>query len=584
MVDPVTASVIQGALENIAVEIGYKLMRMSYSSIIRESEDFGAALVDEQGRGLAESAQSTPLQSGPIPGYVKHMLATLKARGDAVRPGDVIMHNDPYGGASHGPDIAFIVPVFHEDMLLGFSATTAHHLDIGALTPGSCGIVDAIDAYAEGLQFKAIKVFDRGVRNDAVWQILRDNIRASDLVVGDMEAQVAASRIGAERMAALVAAYGPATFRAACAALMDHAERLMRQAIAALPEGSWRAETRIDGYLDSADPAKRDLPIVATVTKRGDGLVVDLTGTAPQVKDRPINMPFTGTVDVAVWLTVRSVLLDTAVHGHIPVNEGLTRPIEIIAPKGCLANPEFPAPTIARFCPGNQLADTVMKALAQAVPEQVSAGIGNLKVIAFSGLSGNTHWVHMEIFEGSYGGRPGADGMDAVDTLYANTRNNPIEDIETHLPLRVERYELREDVAGPGRWRGGLGSVREFRFLTDGGASVEGEGHHHRPWGFLGGGAGQTARLVLRRAAGGEQDLPSKVPHMAVQAGDSFLCEGPAGGGYGDPFLRDAEAVRADVLDGLVSAATARRDYGVVLAPDGALDAAATAALRGAAR
>lgn len=584
MVDPVTASVIQGALENIAVEIGYKLMRMSYSSIIRESEDFGAALVDAEGRGLAESAQSTPLQSGPIPGYVKHMLATLAARGDTVRPGDVIMHNDPYGGASHGPDIAFIVPVFHGDALVGFSGTTAHHLDIGALTPGSCGIVDAIDAYAEGLQFKAIKVWDRGVRNDAVWQILRDNIRASDLVVGDMEAQVAASRIGAERMAALVAQYGLPTFRAACAALMDHAERLMRQAIAALPKGSWRAETRIDGYLDSDDPAKRDLPIVATVTKKGDGLVVDLTGTAPQVKDRPINMPFTGTVDVAVWLTVRSVLLDTAVHGHIPVNEGLTRPIEIIAPKGCLANPEFPAPTIARFCPGNQLADTVMKALAQAVPDQVSAGIGNLKVIAFSGLSGNSHWVHMEIFEGSYGGRPGADGMDAVDTLYANTRNNPIEDIETHLPLRVERYELREDVAGAGRWRGGLGSVREFRFLTDGGASVEGEGHQYRPWGFLGGGEGQTARLLLRRAAGGEQALPSKVPHMAVRAGDSFLCEGPAGGGYGDPMLRDPEAVRADVLDGLVSVATARRDYGVVIAADGTLDAAATAALRHAAR
>jgi N-methylhydantoinase B len=579
-VDPVTASVIQGALENIAVEIGYKLMRMSYSSIIRESEDFGAALVDATGQGLAESAQSTPLQSGPIPGYVKHMLATLAARGDAVRPGDVIMHNDPYGGASHGPDVAFIVPVFHDDELVGFSATTAHHLDIGALTPGSCGIVDAIDAYAEGLQFKAIKVWDRGRRNDAVWQILRDNIRASDLVVGDMEAQVAASRIGAERMAALVGQYGLATFRAACAALMDHAERLMRQAIAALPEGSWRAETMIDGFLDSPDPAKRDLPLVATVTKRGDGLVVDLTGTAPQVKDRPINMPFTGTVDVAVWLTVRSVLLDTAVHGHIPVNEGLTRPITIIAPKGCLANPEFPAPTIARFCPGNQLADTVMKALAQAVPEQVSAGIGNLKVIAFSGLQGNTHWVHMEIFEGSYGGRPGADGMDAVDTLYANTRNNPIEDIETHLPLRVERYELREDVAGAGRWRGGLGSVRAFRFLTDGGASVEGEGHAHRPWGFLGGQPGQTARLLLRRATGEEEALPSKVPHRGVRAGDSFLCEGPAGGGYGDPFLRDPEAVRADVLDGLVSAATARRDYGVVIGADGAVDAAATAALR----
>jgi len=580
MVDPITVSVVQGALENIAVEIGYKLMRMAYSSIIRESEDFGAALVDAEGRGLAESAQSTPLQSGPIPGYVKHVLRTLAARGDTVRPGDVIMHNDPYGGASHGPDVAFIVPVFHRGELVGFSATTAHHLDIGALTPGSCGIVDAIDAYAEGLQFRAIKVYAEGVRNKAVWQLLRDNIRASDLVVGDMEAQVAASRIGAERMAALVDRVGVAAFRSACAMMLDQSERMMRQAIARLPEGSWRAETFIDGYLDDPDPSRRELRLVATVTKRGEKLVVDLTGTAPEVKDRPINMPFTGTVDVAVWLTIRSVLLDTAVVGHVPVNEGLTRPITIIAPEGCLANPTFPAPTIARFCPGNQLADTVMKALAQAVPGQVSAGIGNLKVIAFSGLRGSKHWVHMEIFEGSYGGRADSDGMDAVDTLYANTRNNPIEDIETHLPLRVERYELREDVVGAGTFRGGLGSVRAFRFLADGGASVEGEGHRFRPWGFAGGDDGETARLEILRADGTRATLPSKVPHMAVRAGDMFVCEGPAGGGYGEPRKRDPAKVAADVADGLISRATAAERFAVAIGEDGSVDAAGTAALR----
>ena len=310
-IDPITTSVIQGALENIAVEMGYKLMRMSYSSIIRESEDFGAALVDAEGRGLAESAQSTPLQSGPIPGYVRGVLKNLAERGDQFRPGDVIMHNDAYSGASHGPDVAFIVPVFVQGKLIGFAATTAHHLDIGALSPGSCGIVEAIDAYAEGLQFKAIKVYDRGVKNDMVWQIVRDNIRASDLVVGDMDAQVAAARIGAERMAELVERYGLETFDLACTALMDHAERLMRQAIAKLPDGVYRAETAIDGYLDSDDPAKKELPIVVTITKKDDSLVVDLTGTAPQVPDRPINMPLEGTADIAIWLTIRSVLLDT---------------------------------------------------------------------------------------------------------------------------------------------------------------------------------------------------------------------------------------------------------------------------------
>jgi len=579
-IDPVTASVIQGALENIAVEMGYKLMRMSYSSIIRESEDFGAGLVDARGRGIAESTQSTPLQSGPIPGYVRGMLKTLEDRNDTIRPGDVIMHNDAYGGASHGPDVGFIVPVFDGDNLIGYSVTTAHHLDIGALSPGSCGIVDAIDAYAEGLQFKAIKVYDEGRKVDGVWHMLRDNIRASDLVVGDMEAQVAASQIGAQRFLALVQRYGKDILERACDQVMDHAERLMRSAIAKVPDGTYQATTYIDGFLDSDEANKKDLPIVVTITVADDAMTVDLTGTADQVPDRPINMPFVGTVDIAVWLTIRSVLLDTAVHGHIPVNDGLCRPIKIIAPKGCLANPIFPAPTIARFCPGNQLADTVMKALGQAVPAQVSAGIGNLRVIAFSGLNGDDYWVHMEICEGSYGGRKGMDGMDAVDTLYANTRNNPIEDIESHLPLRVSRYELREDVCGAGKWRGGLGSIREFTYLKDGGGSIEGEGHKYRPWGFQGGSDGHTAGLPLRHATGESESLPSKMPHTSAKAGDSFICVGPAGGGYGDPLERDMRQVLEDVRDGLISIDTARNDYSVVITDALQLDEAATANCR----
>ncbi|MDP6815712.1 MAG: hydantoinase B/oxoprolinase family protein [Alphaproteobacteria bacterium] len=579
-VDHVTASVIQGALENIAVEMGYKLMRMSYSSIIRESEDFGAALVDAEGRGLAESAQSTPLQSGPIPGYVRGMQRILAERGETLRPGDVVMHNDAYAGASHGPDVGFIVPVFHGGELVAFAATTAHHLDIGALTPGSCGIVDAIDAYAEGLQFKAIKVYDGGEAVEPVWHILRDNIRVSDLVVGDMQAQIAAARIGAERLVELIDRYGRETFRAACDNVMSHAERLMRQAIAKLPDGTYAATTYIDGYLDDPEPSRRDLPLCVAITVDGDEMVVDLTGTAAQVPDRPINMPLEGTVDIAIWLTIRSVLLDTAVHGHIPVNDGLVRPIRIVAPEGCLANPTFPAPTIARFCPGNQLADTVMKALAEVAPGQVSAGIGNLRVIAFSGIRDSEHWVHMEIFEGSYGGRDGKDGMDAVDTLYANTRNNPIEDIESHLPLRVDRYELREDVCGAGQWRGGLGSVREFVYLSDGGASIEGEGHRYAPWGFDGGTDGGAAGLRLDRADGNGGELPSKVPHTPVRAGDRFVCVGPAGGGYGDPLKRDPAQVQADVEDGLISPETAARDYGVVLTEEGGLDEAATAERR----
>jgi len=561
-VDPVTAAVIQGALENIAVEMGHKLMRMSYSSIIRESEDFGAALTDAAGRQLCECRMSTPLQSGPIPGYVRGILRTLERRGETLRPGDVVMHNDPYAGASHGPDVGFCVPVFLDGALIGFSVTTAHHLDIGALAPGSCGIVDAVDAYAEGLQFKAIKVVDRGVRNDAVWHMLRDNIRASDLVVGDMEAQIKAAEIGAARYLAVVGHWGLATVDAAYEDLLDYSERLMRDAIRALPDGTYRALTHIDGYLDDPDPARRDLPIAVAVRIAGDEITVDLTGTAPQLPDKPINMPLEGTVDCAVWLTLRSILLDSTVYGHIPQNSGLTRPIKIVAPRGTLANPVFPAPVIARFCPGNQLADTVMKALAEVVPKQVSAGIGNLRVVAFSGLQDGRHWVHMEIMEGSYGGRDGLDGLDAVDTLYANTRNNPVEDIESHLPLRVNRYELRSDAAAAGEWRGGIGTVREFTFLGDGGFSLEGDGHRYAPWGFAGGADGYTASLKLVTVEGVEVALPSKVPYHKAKAGDRLVSLGPSGGGYGDPARRDPAAVRHDVRDGLISAEQASRSYG----------------------
>ncbi|MSO73909.1 MAG: hydantoinase B/oxoprolinase family protein [Alphaproteobacteria bacterium] len=577
-IDPVTASVIQGALESIAVEMGYKLMRMSYSSIIRESEDFGAALVDVRIRQLCESRQSTPLQSGPIPGYVKGMNGLLAERGQTLNPGDVVMHNSAYHGASHGPDVAFVVPVFFKGRLVGYSVTTAHHLDIGASSPGSCGIVDSLDAYAEGLQFKALKVYDKGVLNVPLWHMVRDNIRASDLVVGDMEAQIAAARIGADRFLELIERYGLNTVEAAGDALMDHSERLMRQTIEALPDGTYSALGHVDGFED--DPERRDLKIKVTVTIKGSDITVDLTGTDKQIDDRPLNMPLEGTVDCAIWLTVRSILLDSFVHGHIPQNSGLVRPITIIAPKGTLVNPNFPAPTIARFCPGNIVADTLMRALSEAVPRQVSAGVGNLKVIAYSGIHGGAHWVHMDIHEGSYGGRYGKDGMDTVDTLYANTRNNPIEDIESHLPLRVLRYELRDGEAAPGQWRGGIGSLREVELLEDGSFSIEGDGHMFAPWGFKGGADGHTSKLLFRPKSGGEMSLPSMMPNKPTKAGDRLVLVGTCGGGYGDPLMRAPALVLSDVLDGFVTLTSAKDDYGVSITPDKTIDQAATTALR----
>lgn len=581
-IDPITARVIGGALENVALEMGHKLARMSYSSIIRESEDFGAAILDSLGRQLAECPISTPLQLGPIPGYLQGIFRAMEEMDEEFHPGDVIMHNHAYYGASHGPDVGIGMPIFQGDEMVGFSFTTAHHLDVGALSPGSCGIVDAMDAYAEGLQFKAIKLYEGGRRNNQVWRILRQNIRSPEMVVGDMEAQVAACRVGAERYLELIDRFGYENVLAASEELMSYSERMMRQAVAALPDGTYYAEDFIDGFLDSDDPREKDLKIAVTVTIKGDEMVVDLTGTSPQVPNKPINMPFIGTVDIAVYVTLRSVLLDSALMEYVPQNDGLTRPIKITAPKGCLANPVYPAPVIARFCPGNIISATVMKALAPVAPHNISGGIGNLKVAAYSGVVDENYWVYMDITEGSYGGRYGKDGMDAVDTLFANTRNNPIEDIESHYPLRVTQYELVEDKAGPGKWRGGLGSIREIQFLSESFLSLEGEGNKYAPWGVFGG-EGGTAGAFQYIPANGEEvvDLPSKIPSRRVAPGDTYRTVSPCGGGYGDPLEREPKRVLEDVRDEYVTLESARKEYGVVIDPETwTIDEEATVSLR----
>jgi N-methylhydantoinase B len=549
-IDPITAAVIGGGLRSVAIEMGYRLARMAYSSIIRESEDFGCAICDHERRQLCEATQSTPLQSGPIGGYLTGIDRRFAEVGDRWQEGDVVVHNHPYYGASHQPDVAFCVPVFVDGELVGFSVTTAHHLDLGALTPGTCGIVDATDTFAEGLLLNAVKVEEAGRRVESAWRIIADNTRIPHLVIGDMEAQVAAAKLGAERYADLIRQYGLETVQAAAEHQMNHSEQMLRQQIETLPDGRYEAEGALDGFLDHPDPRYRDLKIKVAVTVSGSDLHVDLEGTADQV-DLPVNMPLHGTVDVAIHVTLRSLLLDTARHDAVATNAGLFRPVTISAPEGTIANPRFPAPTIARFNSGNIVADVLMRALAPVLPEGVAAGVGNLKVVAFSGERNGGAWVYMDIMEGSYGGRYGKDGLDAVDTLYANTRNNPIEDIESHYPLRVKRYELVDGGAGAGRWRGGLGSIRDIEFLADGGFSLEGDGNSVPPPGLFGGGDGTPGSVVMNPGSEGEEFLPSKIPYRKASQGDVLRLVGPCGGGYGDPASRASEAIARDAADGI---------------------------------
>jgi N-methylhydantoinase B len=508
-------------------------------------------ICDHEARQLCEAPQSTPLQSGPIPGYIRGIARRFAEIGDAWRPGDVVIHNHAYYGASHQPDVAFVIPVFHGGELVGFSATAAHHLDLGALVPGTVGIVEAVDAYAEGLQFNAVKVEEDGRPNAQVWRLIADNVRIADMVLADMQAQIAAARVGAERYLALIDRFGIDTVRAASEHLLDYAEQALRREIARLPDGRYEAEGRMDGFPEREDPRYRDWVVKVAVTIDGSDMHVDLTGTSEQT-DTPYNMPLEGTVDIAVLLTVRSILLDSALSDPVPPNSGLARPITVAAPLGSMANPVYPAPTSGRAMGGNVVADTVMRALAPLVPDRVSAGTGGLKAAAFSGTAGGEPWVHMEIIEGSYGGRHGKDGLDAVDTLYANTRNNPIEDVESHYPLRVHRYELWEGAAGDGRWRGGLGCVRDIGFTAPGAYNIDGDGTVHAPPGLFGGEPGSPGAVILNPGAADETVLPPKIAHRRARAGDVLRFIGPAGGGYGPPGERDPEARASDVADGIV--------------------------------
>lgn len=577
-IDPVTQRVIGGSLIGICDEMGHKLTRMSYSSIIRESEDFGCALLDEQARQFAET-DSTPLQMGPIPGYVEGVIELFDERGHVFEPGDVILHNDPYYGGSHAPDFGIVIPVFHEGELTAFSVTTAHHIDVGADKPGT-SIIDTIDAYSESIRLDAIKIVEDGERNQEAWQLVSDNIRIPDMVMGDIEAQISAAQVGADRLQELFAEHGHDTVKLAGQAMMDYSERMLRQEIEKLPDGTYSAEGHIDGYLDSENPDERDVFLAVDLEVDGSDIHVDLSRCDPQLDNKPINMPFSGTVIPAVLLVIRSTLLDTVEHEEVPQNDGITRPVSITAPKGTIVNPRFPAPTIIRATPGVELANLTLKAIAEVAPEKACAGIGNLRAVAYSGITEEeAYWVYMEIISGCYGGRPTKDGLDAVDTLYANTRNNPIEDIESHYPLRVRRYELHENAEGPGRYRGGVGTIREVEWLADGHFSIEGGGHKYPPWGFAGGREGTPGAIELVHPDG-EESLPSKVATRRVAVGDRIRTIGPGAGGWGDPFERPPEKVRADVLDGLVSPERAESEYGVVMGEGLEVDESATEARR----
>jgi 5-oxoprolinase (ATP-hydrolysing) len=579
LAQPILMRVVGGAFNAIAKEMAGVLYRMSYSSIIRESEDLGAGLFDAQGNNIAES-DSTPMFMGAMPKIVKGVISLL---GDDIHEGDIILHNDPYLGATHSPDVAIVMPVFHAGELIGFTGASAHLLDIGGAYPGLA--IDLVDNWSEGNIYRAVKLADKGVWQESLFRHILENTRTPTPNRGDMEAMIAACELAKRRFEELVRRYSPEVVTTAAHYWMDYAESMLRAEISKIPDGVYGPEV---GYLDDDGRTRgQRLPVQVTVRIAGDTMTVDLTGSSDEVPTG-YNCPFEGTTVSAITFIARMIFLDEAAFPvFVPQNEGMLRPIEVIAPKGSIFNPTYPRACFARFCQAQRAVDLVLRALAPVIPNQITAGnSADLHFISYSGYVAEEgeYWVYLEVDEGSYGARPDRDAMDSVDNLIANTRNNPIEELEWRFPMRTERYELRPEPAAAGKWRGGIGAVRTNRFLTDTIVTCEGDRHESDPpWGIFGGHEGLNSSMVRNAGQPDEESWHAKVTGARLAAGDTLQITVPSGGGYGDPLDRDPDLVLSDVLDEFTTRDLAERDYGVVLTGEGlglAVDHAATDRLR----
>ncbi len=574
-IDVVTRRVVGGAFNAIAREMAQVLYRMSNSSIIRESEDLGCGIFDAQGRELCES-ESSPMHIGSLPAYIRGFMQRLHYN---IDDGDVILHNHPYYGASHTPDMCVAMPIFHQDRLLGFAATTAHLIDIGAAAPGLN--IDLIDVFAEGTLYNGVKLFERGVRNDGVWSILRDSVRTPDMNAADIEAMIAAARLGRERFLNLIDRYGVEVVFGTAYYWMDYSERRLRAEIAKIPDGDYYAESWLD---DDGKNWGKPLRVNVTVRVRGSDVTIDLTGSADEV-ETGYNVPFEGSLKVACYYIVRTLMLDEfGADEFVPQNEGMFRPVNVIAPKGSIFTPNVPRACFARMAQIQRVLDCVILALAPVLPERATAGnAATVMSTSYSGIEPgqDQYWVCVEVNEGSYGARATKDGLDSVDNLMANTRNVPVEEIEMRFPLRVERYELRDEEPGAGKFRGGIGAVRDVKFLTDGFISCNGDRQLEAPVGLFGGQDGQPAKLTRNPGTPNHEDWPSKATGRRVTQGDVIRVTGPNSGGYGDPVERAPDAVLADYLDGHIAYETAREIYKVVIdRATRVVDQGATARLR----
>jgi N-methylhydantoinase B len=557
--DPAAFEIIKNSFYKIAEEMRIVLAKTAYSPILKSAGDFSCGVFDASGSMVAQGPD-LPIHLGSMPDAVRAVVASF---GADVHDGDVFIHNDPYFGGSHLPDVNVVRPAFHSGRLLGFACLRAHWPDVGSATPGSYGAVTEI--YGEGLRLPPIRLASRGTLNADIEKIILANVRTPGERKGDLGAQLAATLRATERLQTLAERYGAERVVGYMAEVMDYSERLMRAALTDLPDGEGYFEDFCDGDGIPDDAEGRDAPfwIRMAVKKTGDRLVVDFAGSDPQVKG-PINAPLSVTSSGVFCGLKMAVDPDS----NIPPNSGCWRAIDVQAPKGSVVNAEFPAPVVyANHEISHRIADMVMGALASIWPGQVMAcSQGTSAILTLGGVDPRSarRYVSYETVKGGFGARPGKDGINVVASGISNTMNTPIEVLEMAFPVRVESYAIHPDSGGAGQYRGGCGARRVWRLLpgADATGSLCMERMTSPPFGLLGGKAGACAVVTLATPDGKVRHLPSKGA-FAAPAGSVVDMITPGSGGFGPMPERDPSAIGRDLLDGYVTPAAARNAYGI---------------------
>ena len=565
--DPITFELFMNAIFSIADEMALTIFRTTYSGVLKDNMDYSTGFADAEGNLVAQGL-TLPGHLGSVPTAMQSIMRHFR---DDIAPGDVFIMNDPFEGGMHLPDIFIFKPLYHEGERLAFACTVCHHTDVGGRVAGS-NASDSTEIYAEGLRISPLKLYEKGVLNKTLMSIIEKNVRLPVHVFGDLRAQLAACHIAEKQFSELVTKYGSDDTKYFMQETVDYAERLTRSALETLPDGEWNFEDWIDD--DGVDYGK-PIRLFVNITKKGGHIVVDWTGTSPQVRGAINNtLSFT---KAASYTGVRSVLPQ-----GIPNNEGVFRAIEVICPPGTVGNGVLPAACAARGLTGFRMVDCMFGALAMMLPDKVkAAGDGGNTGISIGGYySDRKPFVYVDFTCGAWGARPWADGLDGNSHMFANMASHSIEVTEAEHPISLLAYEFVTDKAGAGKYRGGVPFRRDYRFNeVEGMLQVRSDRRDHRPFGLYGGSPGQPSENYLNPNTE-HRVLPGKFT-MDIKKGDVFRHVLAGAGGWGDPLERDPSAVLRDVHNELLSPAKAENDYGVIVnTKNWTVDDAATVQMR----